>query len=395
LSGIVVSSEPLARTSLGKIRRHKLAERYEALSSGTKCQTNVGWNKIQDEDLRLFDHPVAEQLWQYLSERYNGVPLRLDSSLQLDLGIDSLEWVVLSLDIRHRFNIEFDESAIANISSVRDFIFEAIRLTEVSAHVPACDSLLQSEIQLTDQQNYWIKPLAPVEVIQQVAIYGLIKILAQVFFRPRIIGLENLPANGQIVLVPNHASYIDAFILAAVLPYHRLRHLHWAGWVGIAFKNGPRRYLSHLIQGIPIDPDRAVFSGLKLAAVVLKQNQSLVWFPEGRRSLTGELQPFKGGIGMLLAHFPGAVVVPVFLKDTDKALPAGSWLIRPVKVEVHFGVPQLSSDLQHSGSGNSPRDSIVSALYSAVWKLDPRHVEELKLKSNEELLTPKFRSEKK
>ena len=390
LSGIVVSSEPLSRTSMGKIQRHKLLERYKFLNSGTKYESSLGWDKIQDEDLRLFGHPVAEQLWQYLIERYKGIPVRLDSSLQLDLGVDSLEWVVLSLDISHRFNIEFDEAAISNISNVRDFIFEAIRLSETGPSSPTLDPLLKSENQLDDQHNYWIKPLSQIEVIQQLAIYAAIKVLAQIFFRPQIIGLENLPANGQVVFVPNHASYLDAFVLAAALPYNRLRNLHWAGWVGIAFKNGPRRYLSHLVHGIPIDPDRAVLSGLKLAAAILKQKQSLVWFPEGRRSLTGELQPFKGGIGVLLERFPGAVVVPVFLKDTDKALPPGSWLIHPVRVQVYFGVPQLSSDLQQCGQGNSPRDRIVSALYAAVWKLNPRHCAELKSKTSEEPLIQKF-----
>ncbi|MDR3615813.1 MAG: AMP-binding protein [Candidatus Obscuribacterales bacterium] len=390
LSGIVVSSQPLSRTAMGKIQRYKLRERYESLLSADKSRIPLGLDKIPDEDLTLFDHPIAEQLWQYLTERYEGTPVRLDSSLQLDLGIDSLEWVVLTLDIRHRFNIEFDESAISNLASVRDFIFEAIRLSDAAADDSTFKSPRQTEIRLTEQQNYWIQPLKKIEVVQQLAIYAVIKVLAQLFFRPQIIGRENLPANGQVVFVPNHASYLDAFVLAAALPYSRLCNLHWAGWVGIAFKNGPRRYLSHLVQGIPIDPDRAVLSGLKLAAAILKQKQSLVWFPEGRRSLTGELQPFKGGIGMVLQRFPGAVVVPVFLKDTDKALPPGSWFVRPVTVQVVFGVPQLSSDLQQSGLGNTPGARIVSALYTAVWKLDPRHHVESKMAPNEESLVQKL-----
>ena len=127
------------------------------------------------------------------------------------------------------------------------------------------------------------------------------------------------------------------------------------------------------MQGIPIDPDRAVLSSLSMAAAILKSGQSLVWFPEGRRTLTGDLQQFKGGIGILLERFPEATIVPVFLKNTGKALAPGSWIIHPVKLEVIFGSPRTSTELDHSGTGKSPHERIVSALYNAVWELDPRH----------------------
>lgn len=222
-----------------------------------------------------------------------------------------------------------------------------------------------------DQQEKWIAPLGPIQAVLQLVIYSLIKIIVRVVFRFETVGLENIPEDVQVVFIPNHASYIDAFLLAASLPYRRLRRLQWAGWAGIAFSNAFCRGFSRLVQGIPIDADH-VFSSLRLAEAVLTRRRSLVWFPEGGCTRTSELQTFKGGIGILLEHFPEVLVVPVFLKNTGKALAPGSWRIHPVKLEVIFGVPQLASELQRDGIGDTPRNRILSALYMAVRRLDSR-----------------------
>lgn len=74
------------------------------------------------------------------------------------------------------------------------------------------------------------------------------------------------------------------------------------------------------------------------------------------------------------------VRVPVFLKDTGKALAPGSWIMRPTKLEVTFGSPILSSALQNKGTGKLPRERIVSALHEAVWQLDPRQQAPLRSK---------------
>lgn len=226
---------------------------------------------------------------------------------------------------------------------------------------------------LSNNQKRWIEPLSLPQEVMQVAIYSLIKLLVQILFRPKLFGLKNIPDGVPVVFIPNHSSYIDAFVLASCLPYKRLRELHWVGWTGIAFTNAFTKGFSRLVQGIPIDPNRYVRSGLHLATEVLHAKQSLVWFPEGRCTTTGELQAFKGGVGFLLEQFPEYIVIPVFLKDTGKALKPGSWWLHPIRLEVYFGEPKTSSTLQNLGTGNLPRERIVSALHDAVWELDPRH----------------------
>jgi hypothetical protein len=59
-------------------------------------------------------------------------------------------------------------------------------------------------------------------------------------FRVTAVGYEDLPG-GQLVFIPNHASYIDAFAIAAALSYDRFRATEWAGWTGIAAREGKGR----------------------------------------------------------------------------------------------------------------------------------------------------------
>jgi long-chain acyl-CoA synthetase len=181
-------------------------------------------------------------------------------------------------------------------------------------------------------------------------------------------GIEHLPEEGPFVLTPNHISFLDPFAVAAALDYPRLRHTYWAGRVGAAFGNPLTRRISRLAQAFPIDSHRAVFSSLAFGAAVLGSRRNLIWFPEGHRSPTGELQAFKPGIGMLLDRYP-VPVVPVFIDGTHEAMPPGRVWVQPRKVTVIFGNPLDPRELEQQGEGDAPQSRIVQALHRHVAEM--------------------------
>jgi long-chain acyl-CoA synthetase len=129
------------------------------------------------------------------------------------------------------------------------------------------------------------------------------------------------------------------------------------------------RGVSRLWRVLPIDQARGAGSSLALAAAVLKRESCLIWFPEGERSPTGKLLPFRPGIGLLLARFPRPVV-PVSIQGTHEALPRGARLIRPRRVTVTFGDPVEPARLVAPGA--PPEEAarrIVRALEAAVTEL--------------------------
>jgi long-chain acyl-CoA synthetase len=133
-------------------------------------------------------------------------------------------------------------------------------------------------------------------------------------------------------------------------------------------RNAFTRFIGRLANAVPIDPERGAISSLAFGAVLLKRKVSIVWFPEGGLSRTGELQPFKPGIGIVLARFP-VPVVPVFIAGTHQALPVGAIQPRLRKVTVTFGKPLDPRELERTGEGTEPHHRIVNALREHVAKL--------------------------
>src|SRR5207247_9607290 len=90
-----VTREPLPRTHLGKIRRHELAERYDRAKKGKEpgeaAAGPLAPEEMSDEDRALLEDPAAKQVWDWLASRYPDRRLTPDTSLQFDLGADSLE----------------------------------------------------------------------------------------------------------------------------------------------------------------------------------------------------------------------------------------------------------------------------------------------------------------
>ena len=128
------------------------------------------------------------------------------------------------------------------------------------------------------------------------------------------------------------------------------------------------RFLSRLGKILPVEPTRAARTGLALGAVVLKSGKNLVWFPEGERSLTGELQPFKPGIGMLLERFPISAI-PVCIRGTHQALPLGERVPRLVSIQVVIGKVRTADELVREGHGEKPHARIANALQEKVAEL--------------------------
>ena len=190
-------------------------------------------------------------------------------------------------------------------------------------------------------------------------------------FRVRAEGLENLPRQGPYVLTPNHVSYLDSLALAAALGPDRLRHTYWAGWTGVVFSNPLARLLSRLAQVVPIDPSRSAVSSLAFGAAVLKHGQNLIWYPEGGLSPSGEVQPFKPGIGVLLHKFH-VPVVPVFLQGSRAALPPWTLVPHLKPITVRFGPPLDPDRLLQEGEGEQAHDRIVQALHDHVAELGSR-----------------------
>lgn len=336
-----VSMDPLPRTRLGKLRRHKLSELFQSLKDSDQVSEAspepVSIESMSSEDQQLLSDPTAKKTWKYLAKRYDDLRLTPDSSLSLDLGIDSLNWVDLTLALREHAGVELDDSAISRVQSVRDLLRETAGAARAgTSGKDLVKELKEPEKLLESEQLNLLKPLGRSRRLVSALLYGIILFPARLFLLVKISGKP--PENVPVVIAPRHLSALDPLVIIKAMDQDKLESFYWAGLTDLLFTNPLTRWLSRTARVLPVDPGSAPRTSLALASAALNRKHGLIWFPEGQRSTDGKLQEFKPGIGLVLRAQP-VPVVPVWIKGTWDLMPLGRLLPRPGKAEIVFGEP--------------------------------------------------------
>jgi 1-acyl-sn-glycerol-3-phosphate acyltransferase len=159
--------------------------------------------------------------------------------------------------------------------------------------------------------------------------------LMRVLFRLEGRGTGHVPAQGPVLLVANHSSFLDPPLVGGVTP-RQVTFMAKAELFQVPLLGTLIRHLN----ACPVRREGADASALRTALRVLQDGGVLLIFPEGTRGPEGTLREAKAGAGML-AVLSGAPVVPVHVKGSGRAWPRGQTLPRPAKVTVTFGRPQV------------------------------------------------------
>ncbi len=164
------------------------------------------------------------------------------------------------------------------------------------------------------------------------------------YFRLRVTGREHVPRRGPFLLAANHVSFLDPPLLGCSSP-RSLRYFARS----TLFKNPLFGWLIGALGTMPLERAGATSMSLKKGIRVLRQGYGLVIFPEGTRSLNGELGMARPGIGFLAAK-TGAPVVPVLVAGSEKAMPRHARFLYPARITVRFGPPLTASgDYEETG----------------------------------------------
>ena len=163
-----------------------------------------------------------------------------------------------------------------------------------------------------------------------------------------IINRQKLPTNGPAILAANHTSHLDTLVLMSLYPLSQLHRVRPVAAADYFLKNKWIAWFStHCLDIIPIERDGKIareelFQGCYQA---LENQQIIVFFPEGTRSLTEEREfKLKRGIHHLVQHYPDTTVVPIILRGLGKALPKGEALLVPFNCDVIIGEPLAHQD---------------------------------------------------
>jgi 1-acyl-sn-glycerol-3-phosphate acyltransferase len=175
--------------------------------------------------------------------------------------------------------------------------------------------------------------------------YHLIKLVARVFFRLRVVHHERVINRGPVILASNHESYLDPPLIGSVAD-RAIFFLARKTLLGGAFFG----WLLPKLNVIPVDQEGNDRNALKALIRLLKAGEAALIFPEGERTLDGRLRPALPGLGFVIAKTL-APVVPMRIFGAREALPRGSGRLRACPITIVVGEPIYftSVDLQPPG----------------------------------------------
>ncbi|MDP2388967.1 MAG: 1-acyl-sn-glycerol-3-phosphate acyltransferase, partial [Acidobacteriota bacterium] len=365
--GYDVWFEPLPRTTTQKIKRHEVERRVRERQLAA----------VQDPSAPLSEH---HQLWledahvgvaaAVIQARLrDGVRLRPDANLELDLGLDSMERVELLTELEQRFSVKVPKATAHEIFTVQQLV-EAVRRGSgddqpEGLSVTADESwavLLRDLPPVTDPV---LGGLLERRRLATPLMFVLCRIARILLGRTHVTGLDKLPRDGAFIICPNHQSFVDPLFVSGSLPYRVWRDLFYVGAVEY-FETPFTRWVARTINLVPVDADSNLVPAMKAGAFGLSHGKVLVLFPEGERSIDGTVKKFKKGAPILAQHL-GVPIVPVAIKGVYEIWPrnrAFNWrLLLPFsghRVTVAFGEPmRFDEKASYADSTAQLRERVV------------------------------------
>jgi long-chain acyl-CoA synthetase len=273
--------------------------------------------------------------------------------------------MMLEAKLRH----PIPDEMVAQMRTVGDVI-DAIKLLQSRHSIPDLD--LEAE-----REEAKIEPperTSSTGKLGRLLRFGL-RLLYRRYFSLECYGAENIPRGQPYIIAANHASHLDTGAIVTALG-HESRRLKVLAARDYFFNTFLKAwFFGKLLKFVPFERKGNLLQFLrdvKTSNEMLLENRCLLIYPEGTRSVTGELQPFKAGVG-LLAYETGAPIVPAYIDGAYQAMPKGRHLPRKHRIKVFFGEP-IAPDL----SSTTPADAMNHEIQRKIVDEIKTRIEALK-----------------
>ena len=327
-------NEPLPKDADGNVDRQSLSRSLEAHIKNTidlqedSTADVVGGNS----DSRLPRTDIPEEILSTLGRlaRMPTHQIQRESRLDTDLGLDSLTRLDLLLVLESRLGGTIPDALLANLETVGD----VVRLIET---FPSDITKEKENSEEDEKPEFGQMPRWYARAFRTV-ITGIYRN----YFSLKCYGLEHIPQGKPYIIMPNHSSHLDTLTVITALgtkAYHLWVLAARDYWFATRLQGW---FARTCLNALPIEREgnfTEFLQDLRAANEVMTQNNGLLIFPEGTRSLDGKLQPFKPGVLSLLIYTPNVPVIPAYIEGTYHALPKGRNLPKKHPVRIVFGEP--------------------------------------------------------
>ena len=256
--------------------------------------------------------------------------IRRESRLDTDLGLDSLTRLDLLLVLENRLGEAIPDALLANLETVSD----VVELTETlhAGTATATNGHQKKEIPEFREVPRWYAR----------AFRTVFTSIYRRYFSLKCYGVEHIPHGKPYIIMPNHTSHLDTLTVITALGTKAYRLWTLAArdyWFATRLRGW---FAGTCLNVLPIEREgnfTEFLQDLRAANEAMALNNGLLIYPEGTRSLDGNLQPFKPGVLSLLIYGPNVPVIPTYIEGTYHALPKGQNLPKKHPVRIVFGEP--------------------------------------------------------
>ncbi|MFL5358391.1 AMP-binding protein [Archangium sp.] len=326
----------LPRTSSRKVKRKGVVEELKRLerlaSSGEKAR----------EKVQTTTGGVSDWLYPLIAEVVNKPlsDIRPEAHLAGDLGLDSLMLTELSVALEQAgvpLPTVNDLTHVQTVDDLRKLVVSSGRRPTLETRAKE----ISREVEKSEEAEIPVpEPLVTVgrQLVRlgQQAIFGGL-------FDVKVTGKPFIPMNRNFLVIANHTSHLDMGLVKVVLGEQGQRLTTLAARDYFFDTPLKRAYFENFTDLIPMDRHGSLRESLRLAGNALRQGFNLLIFPEGTRSVTGELLKFKPTLGYLALTYE-VDVLPVYLKGAFEALPKGRMVPKSRELEAHIG-PALTYEM--------------------------------------------------
>ena len=322
---IKIIKQELPKTRLGKIRRFMLKDLLEDKVEAPEKKIEKKVVEVPSEIKEKYDI-----INKYITERYNK-NIDLDSHIELDLGFDSLDIVEFMNFLNSTFEIEIVEQDFVDHKTISDIIKLVEEKSGITSEkvVEKVDKNENLKKIIDSDSDVKLPPSAKYAKFLKFLFSPLFKF----YFRYKYSGKENL-GEGAGIIVGNHQSYLDAFMLNNAFTYKELNNNYYIA-TALHFKSKTMKYLAGNGNIILVDANRNLKNTLQAAAKVLKSGKKLLIFPEGARTRDGQLQEFKKTFAILAKEL-NVPIYPFVLKGAYEAFPYNKKFPKRHDISVQF-----------------------------------------------------------
>ena len=326
--------QELPRTRLGKLQRFKLAELKD---EGVKDRAPLV--EPNTEEYRIIKNFI---------EKEKNCSLRPNDHIESDLGLDSLDKVGLQVFLQSTFGIDMEMEQLVAFPSVEALAaWVSERRTRMEVERVDWKKILREKVSLPLPRTWFTGRI----------FVKTSKLFFKLYFGLKAKGLERIP-DGPVILAPNHQSFFDGLFVASFLKGKTIKNTYFYA-KDKHVKPAWLRFMANRHNIIVMDLNNLKDSIQKMGEA-LKSKKNLIIFPEGTRTVNGQLGEFKKTFAILSKEL-NIPIVPVSIKGAYEALPKGSFFPRPFrKVQVEFLDPIYPNKNTYEAIAENVQRSIES-----------------------------------